>query len=148
MAHRGDVWGMLGSLISSLIGGPLQAATALELAAKTSAYSFRAPPSSLVRANRCWPHPGYSVELTRGTRPVSLEHLLFFSRPRYKFEEGASRGTGSAECQVVDAVYSGSRDSLGDGDRPGGHIYDFAFERVARLPPLYPNGGFRYQLPV
>ena len=34
------------------------------------------------------------------------------------------------------------RDSLGNGDRYDSHIIrDLAFERVARLPPLYPTGN-------
>ena len=55
---------------------------------------------------------------------------------------GASLGKGLQErldpwsVEVVDAVHGGHRYSLGDGDRSSGHIRDFAFERVARLPPL------------
>ena len=42
---------------------------------------------------------------------------------------------------VVQTAYSGYRDSLGDGDRCGGHIRDLAFERVSWFPPLYPAGN-------
>ena len=35
-------------------------------------------------------------------------------------------------------VYSGYRDSLGDGDWCGGDIRDLALEGVAQFPSLYP----------
>ena len=82
--------------------GPLHAATALGLAAKTSAYSFRASimaPSLKVRADRYWPHPVCPVGLTRGSRPVSPGHLELYSCPWREIGDGASRETGSAECQ-------------------------------------------------
>ena len=47
----------------------------------------------------------------------------------------------SRSVKVVDAVHSGYRDSLRYRDRSGGHVCNFALERVARIPPLYPAGN-------
>ena len=47
----------------------------------------------------------------------------------------------SRSVEVVDAVHSGYRDSLRDRDRSGGHVCNFALERVARLPPLHLAGN-------
>ena len=54
--------------------------------------------------------------------------------------KGLQERLNPRSVEVVDAVHGGYRYSLGDGDRSGGHIRDFAFEQVARLPPLYPMG--------
>ena len=43
--------------------------------------------------------------------------------------------------KVVHTVYSGYRDSLGDGDPCRGHIRSLGFEWVARFPSLYSTGN-------
>ena len=49
--------------------------------------------------------------------------------------------------KVVHTIYSGYRNSLGDGDRCGGDIPDLALEWVAQFPPLYAAGDFDINFP-